>query len=247
MNRALLAASGIVLLLSMTSAVGAQEPTSSEVALARAQFQQGVAAAQAGNWEEALKAFTRANKLFSQPIILLNLASAQSQTGHFVAAAENYRRLLRSPSVAEEQRAAARDALESLEPRIAHVKILVRDGKPGDRVALDENPVSSAALGQDLPIDPGAHALVLTRLGASATREAFSIGPSESRVVTLTYPQTTLQQRSEKGKGLFASPWFWTAVGVAAAGATVGIVCAAGSCGSNGHPTAGNVQGVQLP
>ncbi|MEO6419017.1 MAG: hypothetical protein ABIP39_06405 [Polyangiaceae bacterium] len=226
----------------------AQSPGTGEITLAREQFLRGVGAAQADRWNEALDAFTRANTLYPEPTILLNLAGAQMHTGHLVTACESYRRFLRSPNIPDDQRMAAAHALDEATSKVAHLKISIRDGEPGDRVELDHVTVSSAALGEELPVDPGEHTVVLVRPAAAPIRSTFTLHTSETRVVTLaTPPAAALTEPAAKSHGVLSSPWFWTAVGVVTLGATAGIVCVATSCGSSGHATSGNVPGVQLP
>src|SRR4051794_32606537 len=69
----------------------ASEASPTETALARELVQRGVDAIHARRWEEARDDFSRAYQIIPRPEILLNLATAQAQTGHLVEAAESYR------------------------------------------------------------------------------------------------------------------------------------------------------------
>ncbi len=248
-------ASALLLAFALTVAPSHADGTSGEVALAREQFERGVAAAQSGRWADAREAFARAYDLHPHPTTLLNLAGAEAETGRVVAAAEHYRKVVRDAAVTAEERAAAEQALARVEKRAARVRVVV-DGRrlAADRVEIDGAAIASAAVGEDLPIDPGEHAAVLKRNGAEVARRGFALREAESRTVSLDAPAppaTPAPATAEtSGGGLLASPWFWAAVGVVVVGGTFATVCAAGACSGSGgaHPATGNAgPNIKLP
>jgi hypothetical protein len=241
----------LLLCVAFTIALGlttrvAHSATANEAALAREQVRVGVTAAQEGRWQDALDAFRRAYALVPKATTLLNVASAEVRTGKLVSGAESYRKVARAPEgeVTEEQRDAARRALADVEPRIAHLRVMVENPAPGDRVELDGVVLSGAALGADLPVDPGSHEVRLLRAGAEAARTSRSLGEGESATVFLSAPERA--QPSKSHGGIFASPWFWTGVGAIVVGGTFAVLCATTLC-EGPSPHSGTLGAVKLP
>jgi tetratricopeptide (TPR) repeat protein len=194
---------------------------------ARAELATGVAFAEQNRWEEALVAFRRAHALSPQPATLLNVAGAEAQTGRLVAATESYRRLLRTPGLSDGLRGVARTALAAAELRVARLRISVDRRGPGDRVLLDGRALITAELGGDVPVDPGAHTLLLERDGVTRARSRVALREGETRAISLRAPAPA---EAERSRSLFASPWFWATVGVVVTGGTIAAVCATGAC-----------------
>jgi hypothetical protein len=236
----------LALLATLTCARGAAAqdpaPTAAEVTLAREQFRDGVAAARTGRWWEALEAFTRSYELAPRPATLLNLAGAQVETGHLVEGAESYRRFLREADGRAAQRIPmAEAALAAVEPRIARVRVEIEGLLSRDVVSLDELPLSEAVLGEELPVNPGAHALRVERDGAEVGRAEFDVVEGERRLapIALTLPPGEEAPAESAGPAWLRSPWFWTAVGVVVVGAAVGI--GVGVATSGDGPYVGNI------
>jgi len=143
----------------------AQAQTAAERSLARQQFQDGVAAARESDWERALEAFQRSYELLPRPLTLLNLAGAYAQAGRLVEAAEAYRMFQHEDDVTDRQRQDAEDQLHEIEPRIPHVRLQILGLEDGDVVTLDEYQLSSAALDEAYPVDPGEHSATIERNG----------------------------------------------------------------------------------
>lgn len=168
---------------------GAAQPSENEIALARQLFREGVAAAGEGQWERARIAFQRAYELYAHPITLLNLAGAQAQTGRLVQGTESYRRFLREATTGAPaaHRADAERALREIDTRVPKMRLEI-DGldQETDVILLDEREVSFAALEAELPVDPGAHVLVIRRGEEEVNRETFSIAERQVREVRVT-------------------------------------------------------------
>lgn len=255
----------LVALLTIPAGAAAQEPSAADVALARRQFEEGMAAARASRWDAAREAFERSYTLVRRPRILANLATAQAQTGRLVEAAESYRQFLREVSSGPDAatRPGVQHELAALEPRIPEVRITIEGLRPQDRVTLDGAEVSRAALGVPVPINPGSHRLVVTRGSAELESEPFSVAESEHRELNLELPVRAplpapgrdvprvrepdrLEPEpepedevgaSDEGGGVLSSPIFWVVVGlVVAGGVTGGVLIATGES----DPPAGN-------
>ena len=144
----------------------------------RALFEQGIEAARAGRWQEALDTFTRAHEALPRPAILMNVAGAQVQTGRVVAGVASYKRALASGALSEEQRTAATRALGAAEATLAHVRVDVDAATPKDEILVDEERV---ARGADVPLDPGRHRLRLVRPDTKPHEETFTLAAGERR------------------------------------------------------------------
>jgi len=165
----------------------AQEASASQRSLARQLFRQGVADMQGERWDEAREAFQQAYDLVPEPSILLNLASAQVESGRLVEGAESYRQFLRevtSGPLAQHRRV-AEEALADVHARIPRVRINIPTLQPGDVVKLDEEPLVEAVLGNELPISPGDHRLTVTREDEVLGEQDFSMAERELREISV--------------------------------------------------------------
>ncbi len=176
-----------LLSLPLTSPKAARAQSSSETAAARTLFRQGLQEARDGEWEKAREHFERSYAIAPRATTLLNLAGAQVQTGRLVAGAESYRHFLAD----DENRRTARyreqaeAALAAVQVRIAHLVIHVRGLEDDDVVTVDGEEVGHAALGVDLPLDPGTRTVVVRRSGAESAHEEVMLSEGEQREVTL--------------------------------------------------------------
>jgi len=171
----------------------AQAPSQSEMAMARRLFQEGVAHSRAEEWEPARASFERSYAIAAVPVTLLNLAGAQVQLGQLVAGLESYRNFLSSAGDsrrAARYRAQAEEAVAGLEPRIAHLTLRVNGMQGGDELRVGGTALSRAALGGDLPVDPGDVEVDVLRDGAAVTSETVHLAEGQSRVVTLVAHRT---------------------------------------------------------
>ena len=226
----------VMLLLVTAAPVSAQEPTSRDRLAAREHFEAGVRFAEERDWPAALNHFSVSYRLLPRPNTLLNLAGAQAQTGHLVAALASYRRYLRDAHPDSPARDAAAGMMQTLGERIAHLTIRLRGLTARDAVSLDGNPLSTDAMQASLPMDPGEHAIEVMD-GDEALLER-SVVLHDAERLTVELDLTAVGRRDspsppgpgdvgEQG-GLLASPWFWIGVGVVAAAAAVGAVATLG-------------------
>jgi hypothetical protein len=241
-----------VVLLAQLAPTSVAAQSASEVAAARGLFEEGVAAAGNAEWEDALSAFERSYAIAPRSTTLLNLAGAQVQLGRLVAASESYQRLIREAgSNARERRLRdqARDALSSLEPRIAHLTLNIADLARADEVLLDGVAVSHAIVGVATPVDPGDHRISVRRSDREIGQASVNLSEGGSREVTVllrpgasvevastegpaegtsTVPDAALSGDpvDEGGEDIAASPILWTIVGIVVVGGVVAAVVA---------------------
>lgn len=123
---------------------------------------QGKQAYDAGNWKQAVDFYQRAESLEHSPEHLLYWARAAEKLGKLVQARENYQAVLDDmgeDDAAEQMKEEAKTALESLEPRLPWVTIVVKgaDIDTEVQVTVDGQPLMPGTLSVKQPIDPGTH------------------------------------------------------------------------------------------
>jgi hypothetical protein len=229
-----------------------REPAASEIAAARQEFVVGVEAAREGRWDVALKDFERSYALYPHPQTLFNVASARRQLGKLVSAAEAYRKYLHAPpsDTDPDSRAQAEAALLQIEPALPQIAVHAPGLQPGDELLLDGAALSHSALELTLPVDPGAHLLLVRRDRVELTRREFSVEPKSKLDLTLEVPASqmaaTVATPAQAARSAIATRasnqpdmppreqrprlvrqwWLWTAVAVVVGGVVTGIVLA---------------------
>ena len=188
------AASALLVTQGASSAHAQPGPSASETALAREQYRDGMTHAEAGRWPAAYAAFSRAYSLVRRPLVLLNLAGAEEQIGRLVESAEHYRQFLREVTTGREaqQRSVAEQGLARVEPRIPRARFMLAAARNTDTYLLDDAALATAAMGTALPLDPGAHTLVVTNAEREIGRVSFTLREGETKdvLVTVTRPTT---------------------------------------------------------
>ena len=178
--------------------VSAQAPAgTSERALARSLFHQGIECLDAGDLPCAAEHFARSQDLRPSPVVAYNLASVLAQLGRVVHAAELLRWVRRSPNANAEVREAAGSLLDEVTPRIAHW-VLEVDGTPtGARFFLDGRALPEQAVGVRAPIDPGEHRVEARRGETTVVEASFSVAERGQAQVTLDVPAPRVPSPAE--------------------------------------------------
>jgi hypothetical protein len=151
-------------------------------AQARDHVRAGMAYAERGKWEDALREFEEAYALEPQPLRLFDVAQARFKTNRFRAAADAYAKLIDAPSLSPEQHERVRAGLASSREKIAHVRVTVANARAGDVVTIDGVVAARDAL---VDLDPGHHVARLVRDGET-TENAIDLEPGATMTVTLT-------------------------------------------------------------
>lgn len=215
-------------ILGVSSPIGAAaQPTPEQMEEAGRLFQRGIEAARGEQWEDARRLFEESLAIAPVPVTRFNLAGAQVRTGQLAEGAASYRRFLAEASGgrAARYRTEAERALAALEPRLAHI-IVVLDGlEANDRVLLDGREIAGAA-DERHEVSPGAHVLTIERDGNVAARERVEVAEGEEREVTLVarpvqVPVGAPPTERPDGGGVLSSPWFWGGVGVVVVGGLI--------------------------
>lgn len=194
----------LVLLSSLWSSVAFGEDES-VVATARQFGEEGLAAYDAGRYDEATQKLIRAYQIVKVPTFARNAARALVKQGRLVAASELYLEATRLvPSElwrGEVQQQAQREATEeraALQSRIAHLKIVV-DGADAQEVqaTLDGVGVPGALLGADRLTDPGKRHLVAKR-GDQVVEQDIELQEGEHKDVVVQFAPPKPQESAPK-------------------------------------------------
>lgn len=243
----------LVIGLAGSSEALAQGASSQTVKLpvARRLYDEGVDAADKGQWSIAYDRFKASYELVPRMHTLFNLACAQSQTGRLVEATENYRRFLRDSSTGShaDLRAQAASQLELVERQLAQLTIDVSNLEPGDTIAIDDVELPPAVLRQIIPMNPGPHVariqrgsqviasrpITLTSGAAESVRIELPVKPvildvpvKPPAVVPVApdrprpLPPLPPSVERSSSRSWLRSPWLWSSVAVVVAGGAAG-------------------------
>lgn len=171
--------------------VAAAQVTDGERAAARELFRQGDELQRAGHFADALDKFQRAEQVFAAPTNELRIAECEAALGQLVESGEAYRSLSRtplppgSPTAFQAAVDQAKAELEQVEPRIPKLVVQVQPTVSTVRLQIDGQGVSSALLGQAMPLDPGPHKVSVAAPGFSSAEQALVLKERETRTVQL--------------------------------------------------------------
>jgi hypothetical protein len=181
-------AHAIVFASVIASGVGVSAPAyAGDPVAAREQVKLGYQLAQAGKCEEAIPHFLESLKLDAKAITLINLASCEEKTarladalGHWVDA--RARAQAEGNAGIEEE---AEKRAKALEPRLPKLTVVVA-GAPADAdVTRDGVALGAASMGVPLPVNPGAHVLVVHAKGRADTSVSVSLAEGETKRIEL--------------------------------------------------------------
>lgn len=214
------------LLLASTSA-HAGDP-----AAAREQVKLGYQLAQDGKCDEAIPHFVESLKLDAKAITLINLAACEEKTlkladalGHWVEA--RGRAQTEGNSAIQEE---AEKKAKALEARIPKLTVVLAGATPDAEVVRDGVALGAASMGVPLPVNPGAHSLVVRAKGHEDTTENVTIAEGESKRVALKLGVAKKEaavaplpddKGATSGK---TSPLVYVGFGTAIAGVAVGSI-----------------------
>ncbi len=208
-------------------------------AAAREQVKLGYQLAQDGKCEEAIPHFVESLRLDAKAITLINLASCEEKTskladalGHWVEARA---RAQAEGNVAIEEEAEKK--AKALEPRLPRLTVaLAASGGPpaqtGDtEVVRDGVVLGAASMGVALPVNPGAHTLIVHAKDREDSSQTISIAEGESKVVRLLVgaPKKAVAAApvfgpAPEGESRGTSPLVYIGFGAAIAGVAVGTI-----------------------
>ena len=160
---------------------------------AEAMFQRGLADMLAGRYASGCPAIAESLRLEPRPGTLFTLAECEARAGLMATALGHYQTFLRLVAdmpleAAERQRERRQIAIEQqakLSQQVAGLTVrLPREAPPGTVVKRDGVILSGQALGTNLTVDPGPHAVTATAPGALSAERRFVLSPGERKELT---------------------------------------------------------------
>lgn len=167
----------------LASGASAQAAPSAESAReARALFDQGIAASDAGRYADAVVAFERSMQLRASPVVLRNLAIAYRGVGRLLDAARAFEQYFANPGAraTAEDLARLRAEYDGMQREIPELRFRVVP--EGASVTVDGRAVSDRAAA--LRIDPGQHVIEARAEDHEPHRETIELQRAERREFT---------------------------------------------------------------
>ncbi len=206
-------------------------------AVAREQLKIGYGLAQEGKCEDALPHFIESLRLDPKAITLINLADCEEKVGKLADALAHWADA-RARASAEGARPIEEEATKraaALDPRLPRLTITLAPAVPKDAtVERDGIALGAPSLNIPLPVDPGAHTLVVKAKGRAEKTTSLTIAEGESKRVELDVgpasttdvppakppPSGAVDRREPEKSSL--SPLVYIGFGTAAVGVAVG-------------------------
>lgn len=208
-------------------------------AAAEALFEQARAAMAAGSFDIACARFRDSDKLDPAVGTRFNLADCEERRGRVATAWSLFRGVLSELAQDDDRRPIAEERARALESRIPYLKMRPNaDAPPGLRVRIDGVELGEGSFGVALPMDPGAHELVLIPAdGGAGQRSTFALREGEHLDLPIRLAPTGASQSAEPrpvDEGLLGSEpftarnsqqkWAYVAGGVGVASVAFGAV-----------------------
>jgi len=155
--------------------------------MAKKRFAEGVAAADAGNYEAARVAFQQAYALKPHPSVLHNLGQSELKTAHYLEAARHLATFIRDTTFGTPaERDSAKKALAQAEAKLS--KLVVEVNVDGAEITVDGEPAGRSPMGPDPAyIEPGERLVHVQKEGYPAfdQRQTFEVGRTAQLKVAL--------------------------------------------------------------
>jgi hypothetical protein len=158
----------------------------SDPAAAEALFRRGREAAEKKDWATACPKFAESQRLDPAPGTLLNLAECEEHLGLVASAYEHYRTAAETLGSGDDRLPFAKQRMASVARRVPHLTLEGQSALPPQtRVMRDDVELGTASFGVALPIDPGAHSLVVAAPGHASHRVTVTLAEGQALAVTL--------------------------------------------------------------
>jgi tetratricopeptide (TPR) repeat protein len=206
---------GCALMLSWPAPTLAQQSARDDEDVAKALFQAGKAAYEAGKYADALKYFEQAYEQSQRPRMLYNVGQAADRARNDERALEAFRRFLELLPDDEH--------VPEVQLRVVALERSVAERSAAQSGATTHDPDSAAAL------SPVAVASAAPHDAEASAYDPALDGPSD---------------QAPESDSLFGQWWFWTVTGVVVAGGATALVFALSGDAAEPKPIPGEVGGV---
>ena len=169
---------------------------SAQEAAADALFDSARTAMSKGDFDRACEQFRASDKLDPAPGTELNLADCEEKRGRLASAWELFRTVEEKLGPNDERLVVARGRAEALRSRVPRLTLSLPPNAPhGSTVRVGALDLGSAAFEIPLPIDPGAHDLVVSAPGFTSRTFHVQLAAGESRALVVS-PGALLHEAS---------------------------------------------------
>jgi hypothetical protein len=197
-----------------------------DIQMVRTLGTEGLRLAESGDCTAAVEKLARAEQLHHAPTTLERLGECQITLGRYVEGTENLRSVVRerldrsAPAPFVAAKARAQRSLDAALPHVGRLRVDVAGPRTDEvRLKINNQPVSSASLGVDRPVDPGTHVVEASAPGWKTSSGKAEISDGGAQTLTLT-----LEREPGATTTVVTHRVYWPAAvafGVAAAGAVV--------------------------
>ncbi len=174
---------GLFALLATLWTAAAQAQEKKDPVAADYLFREARKAARAGDYAKACPLFADSLKAEPGTGVLMNLADCEEHLGKVASAWQHWREALDTLSGKNDKRAAlARRKIAALDRRLPRLTLRLAAGAPGEsRVERDGVELGASALGLPVPVDPGAHTIVVR--APRHQERTFTVSVREAQLV----------------------------------------------------------------
>ena len=156
-------------------------------AAADALFDSARAAMAKADFDRACEQFRASDKLDPAPGTELNLADCEEKRGRLASAWVQFRSVEEKLSPNDERVAVAHGRAEALRARVPKLTLTLAPTAPRGSTVRDGNvELGSAAFGIALPLDPGAHQLLVSAPGFATRAFEIQLAEGEARTLVVT-------------------------------------------------------------
>jgi hypothetical protein len=156
-------------------------------AAADALFDSARTAMAKGDFERACEQFRASDKLDPAPGTELNLADCEEKRGRLASAWELFRTVEEKLSPNDERLPVAHGRAHALQARVPRLTLALAPGAPpGSTVRDGSVELGAAAFGLPLPMDPGAHELVVSAPGFAPRTFPLQLTEAENRTLLVS-------------------------------------------------------------
>jgi hypothetical protein len=156
-------------------------------AAADALFDSARTAMTKGDLASACEQFRASDKLDPAVGTELNLADCEEKRGHLASAWELYRTVEEKLSQTDERLPFAHTRAQALEPRVPKLTLTLAPTAPKDSTVRDGSvDLGSAAFGVALPVEPGAHELVVSAPGFEPRTFRLQLAEGQAQALTVS-------------------------------------------------------------
>ncbi|HWA71314.1 MAG TPA: hypothetical protein VG937_03220 [Polyangiaceae bacterium] len=188
-----------ILLCSLALSLFARASLAGDAA-AEALFRAGREAADKGDDAVACARFEESHRLEPAAGTVFNLALCYERRGQLASAWQRFRETKDRLPNTDDRVALVEQRIAALEPRLPKLTLNLPAGSGGATVLRDGVEQRGATLGIAVPVDPGAHEIVVRAPGHAPHKEAVTLAEGQSKVLELTLGPAEASTAEVSGK-----------------------------------------------